>query len=152
MASRNNSQQVWKLNIHICCCKQLAMAFVDQLQRQGKPLLHTGHQEDQIQKLAGTQPRGARSPLLLGEFKFKVVVSSAGLDIRQSIPDHVHAPFQGVPVCAKLISSRDLVQEGNKGEKKTFQQSTFGVFRSPWEFFQRTLQVEHPLDDGVIFC
>ena len=35
---------------------------------------------------------------------------------------------------------------GDNGEKFKNNSSTFGVFRSPWEFFQRTLEIEHPLD------
>ena len=128
-------------------CKQLALAFVEQLQKQGKHLHSSPPFEDQVQKLgAGTQPRGARSPLILGEFKFKVTVCSEQVDIPQVISQEVHAPFQGVPVHAKLISSQDLVQMGENGEKKMFQRSTFGVFRSPWDFFLRALEVEHPLD------
>ena len=128
-------------------CKQLAVAFAERLQKLGKPLHTSSHHDDQIQKLgAGTQPRGARSPILLGEFKFKILVSSEGVEVPQSITDDVHAPFQGIPVHAKLISSRTLVQMGSDGEKKSFQQSMFGVYSSPWEFFQKTLAVEHPLD------
>ena len=128
-------------------CKQLALAFLDQLQLQGKAPQQPEHFEDQLQKIgAGVQPRGARAPLLLGEFKFKVEVTSDGVEVPTVIGPEVHFPFQGIPVEAKLVSSRDFLEQGCDGEKKMCKKSVFGVFRSPWEFFLRTLEVEHPLD------
>ena len=126
-------------------CKQLAMAFLDRLQLQGKAPQPPEQCEDQLQKMgAGIQPRGARAPLLLGEFKFKVEVASSDAQIPASIGPEVHFPFQGVPVDAKLVSSRDAFETGSDGEKRPCKKSVFGVFRSPWEFFTRTLQVEPP--------
>ena len=128
-------------------CKQLAMAFLDKLQLQGKAPQPPEQCDDQLQKMgAGTQPRGARAPLLLGEFKFKVEVTSSDVQVPSTVGPDVHFPFQGVPVDAKLISSRDVFEMGSDGEKRPCKRSVFGVFRSPWEFFTRTLQVEHPLD------
>jgi len=47
------------------------LAFLEQLQRQGKVPQQLEQYEDQLQKIgAGVQPRGARAPLLLGDFKF----------------------------------------------------------------------------------
>ena len=86
-------------------CKQLAMAFLERLQLQGKAPQPPEQCDDQLQKMgAGTQPRGARAPLLLGEFKFKVEVTSSDVPIPATIGPEVHFPFQGVPVDAKLIS------------------------------------------------
>ena len=128
-------------------CKQLAMAFLDNLQQKGKAPQPPEQCDDQLQKMgAGTQPRGTRAPLLLGEFKCKVEVTSSDVPIPATINHEVHFPFQGVPVDAKLISSRDAFETGSDGEKRPCKKSVFGVFRSPWDFFARTLQVEHPLD------
>ena len=95
---------------------------------------------------AGVQPRGARNPLLLEDFKCKVEITSDGVEVPKVIGPDVPFPFQGIPVDAKLVSSRDFVEEGCGGEKKVCKKSVFGVFRSPWEFFHKTLEVEHPLD------
>ena len=129
-------------------CKQLAMAFLDRLQLQGKAPQPPEQCEDQLQKMgAGIQPRGARAPLLLGEFKFKVEVTSSDVQIPATIGPEVHFPFQGVPVDAKLVSSRDAFETGSDGEKRPCKKSVFGVFRSPWEFFTRTLQDSPQLVD-----
>lgn len=128
-------------------CRQLSLAFMDQLNRQGKFLPDVSHKDDQVQKMgAGTQPRGNRSPLLLGEFKFKVDITSSGVPVPECISQDVHPPFQGLPLHAKPISSREIVSNGENGEKIKKQQSVFGIFRSPWDFFSRTLEIEHPLD------
>ena len=39
------------------------------------------------------------------------------------------------------------MEKGDAGEKITVEKSIYGVFRSSWEFFQRALQVQHPLDN-----
>ena len=128
-------------------CKQLVLAFTDFLQTQGKLVSQSNAVSDQLQKMgAGTQPRGIKSPLLLGEFKFKVTVKSKGVQIPATIGQDVHFPFQGIPVDAKLISSREFVEMGKNGEKMPFNESTFGVFWSQWEFLDRALRIEHPLD------
>eukprot|EP00435_Cladocopium_sp_Y103_P010164 s6141_g2.t1 len=92
------------------------------------------------------QPRGIRAPILMNEFKCKVDITSCDVEVPKCITDTVHFPFQGIPLHAKLISSREFLQEGINGEKKISNFSTFGVYRSPWEFFMNTLEVEHPLD------
>ena len=44
-------------------CKQLAMAFVDKLQQQGKHMALSAVSLDQAQRMgSGLQPRGARAP------------------------------------------------------------------------------------------
>ena len=127
--------------------KHLAIALLDALQAQGKFLSPANVQEDQLQRLgAGTQPRGIKSPIIMSEFKCKVEVTSRNVQVPLHIEDNVHFPFQGVPTNSKLIASRDVVQKGENGEKTILQKSTFGVFFSPWEFFHRTLSLEHPLD------
>ena len=64
------------------------------------------------------------------KFKFKVTVKSKGVQIPATIGQDVHFPFQGIPVDAKLISSREFVEMGKNGEKMPFNESTFGVFWS----------------------
>ncbi|CAL1128793.1 unnamed protein product [Cladocopium goreaui] len=94
----------------------------------------------------GLQPRGARAPLLVGDFKFKIDIKSTDVTIPASIEDNVHAPFQGLPLHSKLISSRMVTEVGENGEKKVFSLSSYGVFHSPWEFLDKALTLEHPLD------
>ena len=128
-------------------CRQLALAFLEQLQRDGKSLSLSSGQIEQEQRMgSGLQPRGARAPLLVGDFKFKIDIKSTDVTIPASIEDHVHPPFQGLPLHSKLISSRMVSEVGENGEKKVASLSTFGVFRSPWEFLDKALTLEHPLD------
>ena len=128
-------------------CRQLAIAFIEQLQRDGKNIsLSTGQIEQEQRMGAGLQPRGARAPLLVGDFKFKIDIKSTDVTIPASIEDNVHIPFQGLPLHSKLISSRVVTEVGENGEKKVFSLSSYGVFRSPWEFLDKALTLEHPLD------
>ncbi|CAL1132314.1 unnamed protein product [Cladocopium goreaui] len=96
--------------------------------------------------VTGLQPRGGRAPLLLSDFKFKIDVTSEDVDIPSHISESVHPPFQGIPIHSKLISSRLVSEVGDEGEKRTRVVSTFGVFRSPFEFLHRAMTLEHPLD------
>ena len=129
-------------------CKQLASAFSDRLQQQGKWPQHSRVGLDQEQRIgSGLQPRGARAPLLVGDFKFKIDVKSCNAPIPTVIEDDVQPPFQGIPLKAKLISSHVICEMGNDGEKKQETISTFGVFRTPVEFLRRALELEHPLDN-----
>ena len=58
-------------------CKQLAWAFVEQIQRQGKQLHSHSALTEQLQKIgSGTQPRGGRSPVLMAEFQFKADITT----------------------------------------------------------------------------
>eukprot|EP00435_Cladocopium_sp_Y103_P062520 s739_g24.t1 len=130
-------------------CKQLVRAFLAALHARGKTISPAHSVEDQIQKMgAGTQPRGLKSPILMGEFKLKVDVTSNDVEIPGTISEQVHYPFQGVPLNAKLISSRVIEKgvQGEKSEKSVCHKSTFGVYRTPWEFFLKTLELQHPLD------
>ncbi|CAL1168692.1 unnamed protein product, partial [Cladocopium goreaui] len=129
-------------------CKQLASAFLDRMLQQGKDIAQTPLQMEQAQRMgSGLQPRGGRAPLLLGDFKFKIDVTSENVDIPSQISESVHPPFQGIPIHSKLISSRYVSEVGDEGEKRTRSISTFGVFRSPFEFLHRALTLEHPLDN-----
>ena len=131
----------WKL------CKQLALAFALQLQKRGKFLETQKISMDVNQRMgAGAQPRGKLSPLMVAEFKYKVVVKSSGVSVPKVIEDSAQAPFQGVPIHSKLISSRtEMVKKGDKGENE-IQVSEFGVYRSPEEFIQFVSRLQHPLD------
>ena len=84
---------------------------------------------------AGVQPRGKLSPLLVAEFKCKVLVTSSGVAVPREIAADAHAPFQGIPLSSKCISSRTEIVNGDNGEKKEVQISEFGVYRTPEEFF-----------------
>ncbi|CAL1145179.1 unnamed protein product [Cladocopium goreaui] len=109
-------------------CRQLAIAFLEQLQKTGKNISPSTGQIEQEQRMgAGLQPRGARAPLLVGDFKFKIDIKTTDVAIPASIEDNVHIPFQGIPLHSKLISSRMVTEEGENGEKKA-------------------LTLEHPLD------
>eukprot|EP00435_Cladocopium_sp_Y103_P067316 s126_g29.t2 len=128
-------------------CKHIAIAFLEFLKSTGKVVSEESAWDDQLQKIgAGVQPRGGRSPLILGEFKFKIDVTSSNVPVPAHISADVPPPFQGVPLDAKLISSREEVQKGENGEKICLQRSTFGVYFSPLEFLRRATQLEHPLD------
>ena len=91
-------------------------------------------------------PEEPGAPLLVGDFKFKIDIKTTDVAIPASIEDNVHIPFQGIPLHSKLISSRMVTEEGENGEKKVFSLSSYGVFRSPWEFLDKALTLEHPLD------
>ena len=128
-------------------CKQLATAFMEQLQKRGKAISSSQLQMDQSQRLgSGLQPRGLRAPILVGDFKFKVDITTVEEPVPTVIGEAAQPPFQGIPLHSKLISSRKVTEVGCKGEKKTTTVSTFGVYRSPLEFLRRALTIEHPLD------
>ena len=116
-------------------CKQLALAFLEQMQRQGK---HMKLQDtEQLQKMgSGTQPRGGRSPVLMAEFQFKVDITTFDVAPPQCIAEDSPPPFQGIPVGAKLIPSRKFAEVGFEGEKKEGLKATYGVFSSPWHFLR----------------
>ena len=99
---------------------------------------------------AGRQPRGKLSPLLVAEFKHKVLVTSTEVIVPKVITDLVPPPFQGVPLHAKLISSRtEVALKGDKGEKQV-QISEFGVYRTPDEFIEFASGLQHPLDSPQV--
>ena len=128
-------------------CRQLALAFLERMQSQGKQLTPAAAHNEQLHKLgAGTQPRGGRSPILMGEFQFKIEVTSFAAQPPQCIEDDTVWPFQGIPIGAKLISSRNFSEMGEKGEKKEGFRAVYGVFFPPTTFLRRALELEHPLD------
>lgn len=128
-------------------CKQLAFAFMMRLQQLNKAVEPATSGMDVSQRIgAGVQPRGKFSPLLVAEFKCKVLVTSSGVAVPREIATDVHAPFQGIPVSSKCISSRTEVVNGDNGEKKEVQISEFGVYRSPEEFLAFATTLIHPLD------
>ena len=128
-------------------CKQLSLAFLERLQQQGWTVPQPQQQSDQSQRMgSGLQPRGTRAPLLLGDFKYKIDIKSVNVPVPDQISQSVHEPFQGIPLHSKLVSSRVTTEIGEDGEKKDVSLSTYGVFCSPFEFLQKALSVEHPLD------
>ena len=94
---------------------------------------------------AGTQPRGKLGPLLLAEFKHKVVVRSARVSIPKTITEESPEPFQGIPLQSKLISSRTEMVKGVTGDEE-MQISEFGVYYTPEEFLGIAAALQHPLD------
>ena len=67
------------------------------------------------------------SSLLVAEFKHKVQVTSCDVPVPKVITDQVQPPFQGIPLHAKLVSSRsETVANGENGEKQV-QISKFGI-------------------------
>eukprot|EP00435_Cladocopium_sp_Y103_P048940 s2442_g14.t1 len=127
-------------------CKQLALAFAEQMRAVGKSLEPATMSMDVSQRVgAGNQPRGKLSPLLLAEFKHKVRVKSSGVSIPKTISEECPAPFQGVPLHSKLISSRTEVVKGVSGDEE-IQISEFGVYYSPDEFLSIAAGLQHPLD------
>ena len=128
-------------------CKQLALAFALQLQQLNKSLEAATTGMDVSQRMgAGVQPRGKLSPLLVAEFKCKVLVTSSGVAVPREIAADTHAPFQGIPLSSKCISSRTEIVNGDNGEKKEVQISEFGVYRTPEEFLAFATTLTHPLD------
>ena len=139
-ATSTEAEYPWPL------CKQLAFAFLQQMKLQGKSTDSIAPTMDVRHRMgAGTQPRGKLAPLLLSEFKCKVVVTSCNVQVPNVITDEVSAPFQGIPLHAKRISTRSEVRTGEVGEVEV-QISEFGVFRSPREFLEMAAHLQHPLD------
>ena len=138
-ATSTEAEYPWPLS------KQLAFAFLQQMQLQGKPTDNVTPTMDVRQRMgAGTQPRGKLAPLLLSEFKCKVVVTSCNVQVPKVITKKVSAPFHGIPLYIKRISTRSEVRTGEVGEVE-FQISEFGVFRSPSEFLMMASLLQHPL-------
>ena len=128
-------------------CKQLALAFFLKLQHLGLISDSNAPSMDVSQRMgAGQQPRGKLAPLLVSDFKFKIQIRSQGIPVPREITSQVPAPFQGIPLSSKLISSRIETLTGEKGEKKDWHVSEFGVYRSPAEFISFASTLVHPLD------
>ena len=88
---------------------------------------------------------GKLGPLLLAEFKHKIMVRSSDVTVPKTITDDSVAPFQGLPLHSKLISSRTEVVKGETGDEE-IQVSEFGVYYTPDEFLQMASGLQHPLD------
>ena len=128
-------------------CKQLAQAFFLKLQQLGKISDTNAPSMDASQRMgSGQQPRGKLAPLLVADYKFRIQVRSHGIPVPREITAQVPAPFQGIPISSKLISSRVETLKGEGGEKKDFHVSEFGVYRSPAEFMSFASTPVHPLD------
>lgn len=55
--------------------------------------------------------------LLVAEFKFEVLITSQGVSMPRDILPEALAPFQGIPIFAKCMSSRTEILTGEVGEK-----------------------------------
>ena len=128
-------------------CKQLAQAFAEQMRMAGKSFELPSTTMDVKQRMgAGTQPRGKLGPLLLAEFKHKVVVRSSQVCVPRTITEDSPAPFQGIPLHSKLISSRTEMVKGVAGDEE-MQFSEFGVCTIHLRnFCVMAATLQHPLD------
>lgn len=124
--------------------RELAASFMDQL-------LPTGlfDVDDDIcnhaEKIGATnQPRRARGPLILSEFKSKVSITcNCDVEPPAIIPYDATVPWQGVPVGSKLLDSQPIVSENGELSRLS---CTYGVYFSPEEFVEKAVALKHPFD------
>ena len=123
---------------------ELAMAFLDELGKHRELHLQDDLMDHANKISAESQPRRTKGPLLVAEFKTKVVVSCrASDDPPQVIPEDAPFPWQGVPVGSKRLDVQPISDElGGEDRLKV----TFGVYFSPEEFIINAQQLRHPFD------
>ena len=113
-------------------CKQLALAFLERMQSQGKQLTPAADHSEQLHKLgAGTQPRGGRSPILMGEFQFKIEVTSVEEQPPQfSALKMAHAvwPFQTFPLAPNSFLLEFFLKRGRRARRKKVSELCMGYF------------------------
>ena len=102
---------------------------------------------------AGRQPRGNRLPQILSEFKYECVIqipATSNLKPRQLTQQECHDANLSFP--AKLLEKMGC--EGDKDfahkESSGFVQVKVGVYRTPDEFLQDALRLEHPFDTTAL--
>ena len=124
--------------------KAIALSFIDRL-AEVKPLHLMDDLVDHAAKLSTyMQPRRARGPLLLSEFKTKVQVScNPESDVPKFIPDDAEFPWQGIPIGSKLLDTQPISDSNGVVVRLV---ATFGVYYSEKEFLQKALELEHPFD------
>lgn len=124
--------------------KQLALALFDKLLESQQFKLQDNLEDHAPKVSSEAQPRRPKGPLLLTEFKTKVVVSCDPEQVPpETIPEAATPPLQGIPVGSKRLDVQPVFNE--KGEKVRLS-ATYGIFYNPEEFIQRALQLEHPSD------
>ena len=125
--------------------KELATAFIDELQQRGHVQLHDLMDDHAVKISAEAQPRRTKGPVLLAEFKTKVsIVCEKTDDPPAVVPKDALPPWQGLPIGSKRLDVQpvDNVQEGSEGRLQVL----YGVYFSPEEFIQRVQELRHPFD------
>ena len=91
---------------------------------------------------AGRQPRGDRFPAIISEFAYHVSrTTTSVLDAKRD--KHLSKHKLQVPYPAKLLQ----VKEGMDKEEKSYT-AEIGVWRTPDQFDEQALQIQHPFDDS----
>lgn len=94
---------------------------------------------------AGRQPRGDKFPAIIPEFAYKVSrQTSLALDVKKN--KHLSAKLCDelqVPHPAKLLQ----IETGKDEEEKKYT-AEIGVWRTPDEFVEQAMLVQHPFDDS----
>ena len=122
----------------------MAASFIDELKQRGEVQLQDTLEDHAVKISAESQPRRSKGPLLLSEFKTKVVVSyEKGVEPPSTIPEDACPPWQGIPIGAKLVDVQPVAEEGGREGRL---QATYGVFFSPEEFIQKVQKLRHPFD------
>ena len=111
-------------------CRQLALAFLERMQSQGKQLTPAAGHSEQLHKLgAGTQPRGGRSPILMGEFQFKIEVTSFEEQPPQCIEDDtVCGHFRAFPLAPNSFLLEIFLKWGRRARRKKVSELCMGYF------------------------
>ena len=124
--------------------KAIALSFIDRL-AELKPLHLVDDLVDHAAKLSTyTQPRRARGPLLLSEFKTKVQLScNPDSEVPKFIPEDAEFPWQGIPIGSKLLETQPISDSNGVVVRLV---ATFGVYYTEHEFLQNALRLEHPFD------
>ena len=124
--------------------KELAASFMDQLLPTGKFDIHDDIVDHATKVGSVHQPRRTRGPLLLAEFKTKVVISCNEAEAPPDvIPADAPAPWQGIPVGSKLLDRQPIQCENGEDKRLSV---TYGVYFSPHEFVEKALTLKHPFD------
>lgn len=114
--------------------KQLALALFDKLLESQQFKLQDNLEDHAPKVSSEAQPRRPKGPLLLTEFKTKVVVSCDPAQVPpETIPEAASPPLQGIPVGAKRLDVQPVFNE--KGEKVRLS-ATYGIFTLPRSLFK----------------
>jgi hypothetical protein len=124
--------------------QKLAASFMDQLLPTGKFDIHDDIVDHAAKVGSVHQARRTRGPLLLSEFKTKVVIACSESDFPPDIiPADAPVPWQGVPVGSKLLDRQPIQCESGEDRRLSV---TYGVYFSPHEFVEKALTLKHPFD------
>ena len=94
----------------------------------------------------GRQPRGDRFPAIIPEFAYQVsrqttmtLHSKTDKHLSKKLCDELQVPYP-----AKLLQ----IKEGKDYEEKKLFDVEIGVWRTPSQFVEQALQIQHPFDDS----